>query len=159
MHVVVKLKGQNHSCEVKYIQHWKCRALVKWGICACTEWLVNIIAKHFFWNLFYDVYTSPSQSRTEILAVEGFWLTQYWLMTPLPIPVNLVMPIEIQLFSIHLYSTTCMEPRTLKHKETITNIIMVFSTPGSHTYLSYIRSTDMMQVDDWRELSRPLNCI
>ena len=148
MHVVVKLKGQNHSCEVKYIQHWKCRALVKWGICACTEWLVNIIAKHCFWNLFYDMYTSPSQSWTEILAVEGFWLTQYWLMTPLPIPVNLVMPIEIQLFSIHLYSTTCMEPRTLKHKETITNIIMVFRTPGSHTYLSYIRSTDMMQVDD-----------
>ena len=29
VYVVVKLKGQNYSCEVKYIQHRKCHALVK----------------------------------------------------------------------------------------------------------------------------------
>ena len=56
-----------------------------------------------------------SQSRTEILAVEGFQNTKYWLMTPPPIPMNLTMPIEIQPFSIHLYSTTCMEP---EHRST-----------------------------------------
>ena len=58
-------------------------------------------------------------------------------MTPLPIPVNLAMPTVIQFFSIHLYSATCMEPRTLKHKEAITNIIVEFGTQGNHTYLSY----------------------
>ena len=131
MHVVVNLKGQNYSCEVKYIQHWKCCALVKWGNCACTEWLVSVIAKHCS-GIFSTTCSHIHHSlRTEILAVEGFRLTKYWLMTPPPIPVNLAMPIGIQPFSMHLYSTTCMEPRTLKHKEAITNIIVEFSTPGS----------------------------
>ena len=115
------------------------------------------------------LYWVTGQHNTEALFLESFlrhvhkfitvsdrdtgcWgFSTYTILThdsPIPIPLNLVMSIEIQLFSIHLYSTTCMEPRTPKHKETITNIIVVFSTPGSHTYLSYIRSTDMMQVDD-----------
>ena len=39
--------------------------------------------------------------RTEILVVEGFGLTKYWLTTPPPNPMNLAM--EIQSFSIHYY--------------------------------------------------------
>ena len=53
--------GQNRGC-----------ALVKWGICACTEWLVNVIVNHFH-NLFHDLHMCHHSLWTEILAVEGFW--------------------------------------------------------------------------------------
>ena len=50
---------------------------MKWRICACTEWLVNVITKHCS-GIFSTTCTHVHHSlRTEILAVEGFGFTGY----------------------------------------------------------------------------------
>ena len=82
--------GQNCDC-----------VLVKWRICACTEWLVNVITKHCSGIISMNCTHVHHSLWTDILAVEGFGLTKYWLMSPPPILVNLA--IEIQPLLIHCY--------------------------------------------------------
>ena len=76
-------------------------ASVKWRICACTEWLVNVIAKHCSGIISTNCTHVHHSLRTDILAVEGFGLTKYWLMNPPLIHVNLA--IKIQPLLIHCY--------------------------------------------------------
>ena len=147
MHVVVKLKGQNYSCEVKYIQYWKCRALVKWGICACTEWLVNIIAKHCFWNLFYDM----SQVRHSLGP-------RYWLLRVFNLQnIDSWLPYRFPWISLCLQWSsfsqyTYIQPHAWNPEHWSTrrqSRTSSWSSAPKEATLTYpIRSTDMMHVDD-----------
>ena len=100
--------------------------------CICDQWLSYCMPEEGPWNIawifgqynskvlswnprkqsFYDLFTSHHSLRPEILAVQGFGVTKYWLMTPPPIPKvsrNRSSPSQCSIAFDHLEGTTDIE--------------------------------------------------
>ena len=106
-------------------------------------------SKALFRNLFHDKYTCSSQSLDRNTDSWGFSTFKILIHDSPTNSRESCYAYRDPAFRNTLILTTCTEPRPPKHKEAIANIIVKFSTPGSHTYLSY--KIDRLDASRWLE--------
>ena len=121
----------SHSVQSQILVHY----IVKWRICVCTEWLVNVIAKQCSWIFSTTCTHVHHRLQTKILAVEGFGLTE-------KNGLIVVMCRESVLNTEVLWLVNCPEKFKTScrmHKNTFCALCIVITSQEHHSNLRTVR--------------------